>query len=67
MAEENGRSALLQRGDAELRAARSEALRWMLLTRGVTASNVAAAPDSTLKQRVAVVRVNLRPLNRGTP
>lgn len=56
-----------ERTNAELRAARSEALRWMLLTRGVTASNVAAAPDSTLKQRVAIVRVNLRPLNRGTP
>jgi OOP family OmpA-OmpF porin len=48
--------------NARLRTARSEALRGMLLTRGVSASNVAATPDSTLGQRVAIVRVTLRPL-----
>jgi OOP family OmpA-OmpF porin len=56
-----------ERLNAELRAARSDVLRWMLLTRGVAASNVAAAPDSSLQQRVAVVRVTLRPSNRSTP
>jgi OOP family OmpA-OmpF porin len=56
-----------ERVNAELRAARSEVLRWMLLTRGVASSNVAAAPDSSLQQRVAVVRVTLRPSNRSTP
>jgi hypothetical protein len=56
-----------ERVNAELRAARSDVLRWMLLTRGVASSNVAAAPDSSLQQRVAVVRVTLRPSNRSTP
>lgn len=51
-----------ERVNAELRAARAQVLRSMLLTRGVESSNVAAAPDSSLLERVAIVRVTFRPL-----
>lgn len=47
--------------NAELREARANVLRSMLLTRGVSSSTVAAAPDTVLQDRVAVVRVTIRP------
>lgn len=51
-----------ERVNAELRVARSNILRSMLLARGISSSHVAATADSVLQQRVAVVRVTFRPL-----
>jgi hypothetical protein len=51
-----------ERVNAQLRVARSNILRSMLLARGISSSSVAATPDSVLQQRVAVVRVTFRPL-----
>ncbi len=53
--------------NAELREARSNVLRSMLLARGVASSRIAAAADTILQERVAVVRVTLRPLPQSNP